>query len=309
MFLPLSNSFLCFLDFIQNLFQFHIHFLNLLLDSSKRHEMFLPICRTDIRILDGIAAVDHHVVSHIDSHMAGSRRIVSTLKENQISRFCFGRRYICTAGTKPVCCLPSYIPAISAVIDYPTDKSGTVKTGTGRSTAPHIRISQIFFRFMDHVCKFFIRQCFCRNFIAKTTGTSATGQRIYIKQIITVPICQIVIIIPLFFLVIHSVSEHSIQIMVCQHCFQPVYLSGTGHFHFLTSIVICYVCFPCLMSVCRSGCMVSVINIELHPVLVKSACIFYNILHTIHHNLRAQRYKRIGSVYRNRVVFEVIRWQ
>ena len=85
--------------------------------------MFLPICRTDIRILDGIAAVDHHVVSYIDSHMTGSRRIVSTLKENQISRFCFGRRYICTAGTKPVCRLPSYIPAVSAVIDYPTDRS------------------------------------------------------------------------------------------------------------------------------------------------------------------------------------------
>jgi len=40
--------------------------------------------------LDGIAAVQHHIVAHIDAHMGHARRVISADKEDEIPRLHIG---------------------------------------------------------------------------------------------------------------------------------------------------------------------------------------------------------------------------
>ena len=47
--------------------------------------MLLPVACGDVCILDGVAAVEHFVVAHIDAHMRSSRCIIGTLEEDQIT--------------------------------------------------------------------------------------------------------------------------------------------------------------------------------------------------------------------------------
>lgn len=47
--------------------------------------MLLPVIRCDVGILDGISAMNHHVVAQIDADMGSSRGIVSALKENEVA--------------------------------------------------------------------------------------------------------------------------------------------------------------------------------------------------------------------------------
>ena len=62
--------------------------------------------------------MDHHAVSYIDGHMTCTTCVICALKEDQISRFCFSWRYICTAISQTFSSNSSNIPTISAVIDY-----------------------------------------------------------------------------------------------------------------------------------------------------------------------------------------------
>ena len=47
--------------------------------------MRLPVAVVEVGVLDGIAAMDHHIVADVDTHMAGSRRIIGSLEEDQIA--------------------------------------------------------------------------------------------------------------------------------------------------------------------------------------------------------------------------------
>lgn len=49
------------------------------------------------------------------------------------------RRNVAALAAQSVCCRASDIPAIAAVIDDPADKARAIKTGAGRTSAPHIR--------------------------------------------------------------------------------------------------------------------------------------------------------------------------
>lgn len=59
-----------------------------LMQTTKRHKMFLPVSTCNAGILDRLATVDHHVIADIDSHMACSRCVIGSLEEDQISRLC-----------------------------------------------------------------------------------------------------------------------------------------------------------------------------------------------------------------------------
>ena len=148
--------------------------------------------------------MNHHVISYINSNMARSRRIISSLEKDQIARLCIRWRYIGTIRTKSVRCCSSHVPSISTIIDYPAYKTRAIKTGRWRCTTPYIRITQIFFRFPDHLGKLRIRKCFCRNIISKTCP--ACRNCIKVKQIITISIVFIVSVILLLFLICHTVS-------------------------------------------------------------------------------------------------------
>ena len=97
--------------------------------------------------------------------MAGTRCVVGSLEENQISWFCFLRADDYTVIFQTVGGQPAYIPAISAVVDDPAYKAGAVKAGTRRAAAPDIGITEIFLCFGNHLPEFFIRQSFARNVV------------------------------------------------------------------------------------------------------------------------------------------------
>ena len=144
--------------------------------------------------------MDHHIVSHIDTHMTRSWCIISSLEENQVTRLCLGWRYTGTISHQSICRLSSNIPAIAAVIDYPAHKTRTVKTGGWGCAAPYIGIAQVFLCFPNHICKFLIRQGLCRNLITKL---AASRKCCGIKQIITVPISTVIEVVASFLILIH----------------------------------------------------------------------------------------------------------
>lgn len=100
--------------------------------------MLLPVVRIDARVLDGVAAVDHHIVAHIDADVRRAGGVIGFLKEDQVARLGVGRRDIGTDIAQSFGAKPPHIPAHTAVIDDPADKAGTVKTGAGRAAAPDI---------------------------------------------------------------------------------------------------------------------------------------------------------------------------
>ena len=53
--------------------------------TAKAIKMSLPVCGIDTRVLDRVAAVDHHAVADIDGHMGSTRGIVGALEEDQVS--------------------------------------------------------------------------------------------------------------------------------------------------------------------------------------------------------------------------------
>lgn len=67
--------------------------------------------------------MDHHIVAHINTHMARSRRIIGSLEEDQISRLCVRRGNLRTAAHQSIRGLPADIPAIAAVIDHPAHEA------------------------------------------------------------------------------------------------------------------------------------------------------------------------------------------
>ena len=58
----------------------------LIVGSSKGIEMRLPIRRVDGCVLDGIAAVQHDSITHINADMRNARCVIGSLKEDEITR-------------------------------------------------------------------------------------------------------------------------------------------------------------------------------------------------------------------------------
>ena len=121
--------------------------------------MKFPVACRDIRIADGVARRDHHAAPDVDAHMGNAGGVVGSFKENQIAGFRFG---CWNRGTNVVKALrpePPHVPA--AVIDYPAHIAGAVERGFRAGTAPHIRVAEIFCRFLHHGGEGFVRHVFC----------------------------------------------------------------------------------------------------------------------------------------------------
>ena len=92
--------------------------------------MRLPVGSVDGCVLDGIAAVQHHIVAHIDAHMGHARRVIGANKKDEIPRLRVGTGNRRADIVKPLRTQPSSIdkPAVREDI---ADESRTVK-GSGR---------------------------------------------------------------------------------------------------------------------------------------------------------------------------------
>ena len=53
--------------------------------------MILPVATAQIRVADGISAVEHHIVAHIDPHMGHAGLVIGPFKEHQIAGPGIGR--------------------------------------------------------------------------------------------------------------------------------------------------------------------------------------------------------------------------
>ena len=49
--------------------------------------MALPIVGVDTCVRNGVAAMDHHAVAHIDPHVACAAGVVGALEEDQVAGF------------------------------------------------------------------------------------------------------------------------------------------------------------------------------------------------------------------------------
>ena len=74
--------------------------------------------------------MDHHPVADINAHMGCATCVVGFLEEDQVSGLCFTFRDNVAFSHQTIGRLPAHIPTISAVVDDPAYKTGTVKTGT-----------------------------------------------------------------------------------------------------------------------------------------------------------------------------------
>ena len=92
--------------------------------------MRLPVGSVDGCVLDGIAAVQHHIVAHIDAHMGNARCVVCADKEDKIPRLHIGAGNRRTDIVKSLRTQPPGVDK-SAVCEDIADESRTVK-GSGR---------------------------------------------------------------------------------------------------------------------------------------------------------------------------------
>ena len=128
--------------------------------------------------------MNHHSIADINADMRSSGRIVGSLEENQITRFRFRRRDNVTEIFESVSSLSADAPAIAAIIDDPTHKARTVKTGGWGRTAPNIRIAQILFCFPYHIGKCGIGQSLPRNIIIRIfSATTRCRRNVIAKQV------------------------------------------------------------------------------------------------------------------------------
>lgn len=116
--------------------------------------MLLPIASRQVGVGDGVAAVDHHVVAHIQPDMRDAADILAhrPFKKDQVA----GTRFICrnlsADAVQPRRAEPARV-VYAAVGKYIGYKAGAVKGRIRRRAAPDIRKAQIFFRFLDELSK------------------------------------------------------------------------------------------------------------------------------------------------------------
>lgn len=140
--------------------------------------MLLPVVRIDTGVFDGVARVDHHAVSHIDTHM-GNRAVavIGFRKENQISGPCVSGRYIGALIENPCCRGAGQVVDAAGRID-PADKAGTVKGGRGAGAAPYIGPAQVLFRLRDKGRKGRVGKSFAWYGVITSGVIAATAARV-----------------------------------------------------------------------------------------------------------------------------------
>lgn len=109
--------------------------------------MALPIAALGAGVGDGVAAVDHHPIAHIDAHMgsvAGVWGVVGVVEEDQVPRLRLVGRDDVADIFQPPGTQPAHVPAIAAVVDDPRHEAGAVKTCAGGTAAPDIGVSTFF---------------------------------------------------------------------------------------------------------------------------------------------------------------------
>ena len=95
--------------------------------------MGLPVARVQVGILDGVAAMQHHPVAHINAYMRYAGCVVGAHEEHQIAGLGVG--YWGGNIVEPLCAQPPGIHK-TAVREDIADEAGAVKGRVGIGAAP-----------------------------------------------------------------------------------------------------------------------------------------------------------------------------
>ena len=95
--------------------------------------MGLPVACVQVGILDGIAAVQHHPVANIDTHMGHAAGVVGAHEEHQVAGLGVG--YWGGNVVEPLSAQPPGI-AQAAVGQHIADEAAAIKRGAGAAAAP-----------------------------------------------------------------------------------------------------------------------------------------------------------------------------
>lgn len=85
--------------------------------------MLLPVACFNACVLDGVAAMDHHPVSDINTDMGSAGCVIRPLEENEVSRFGVGFRHGGTDTAKPLRAEPAEVPSDAAVVTDVADET------------------------------------------------------------------------------------------------------------------------------------------------------------------------------------------
>ena len=116
--------------------------------------MGLPVAAVQVGVPDGISAMEHPAVPHIDAAMGYARRVIRSREENKVA----GLGAACPGGevVKPLRPQPPEVPA-ALIVDV-GHEARAIK-GRGRAVpAPHIGVADIPLRLGKNGCKGFIGQ-------------------------------------------------------------------------------------------------------------------------------------------------------
>ena len=103
---------------------------------SELQEVALPVIGRNAGVLNGVAAVQHGMISYINADVRRAGGVVRFLKEDQIAGFCVCRRYIRADLSDALGAESAEAPANAAVVVDVADEAGAVEGGGRTAAAP-----------------------------------------------------------------------------------------------------------------------------------------------------------------------------
>lgn len=98
--------------------------------------MASPVARVDGSVVNGVAAVEHPVIAHIDAHMGRACGVVGFFKEYQVAGTGALRGNIGAHAPQPLRAQPAEAPVQAAVVVDIRNEAGAVEGGVWRAAAP-----------------------------------------------------------------------------------------------------------------------------------------------------------------------------
>ena len=108
--------------------------------------MASPVARVDGSVVNGVAAVEHPVIAHVDAHMGRARGVIGLFKENKVARAGAFRRDVGAHAPQPLRAQPAEAPMQAAVVVDIRNEAGAVEGGVRRAAAPDVRVKPLIIR-------------------------------------------------------------------------------------------------------------------------------------------------------------------
>ena len=103
---------------------------------SELQEVALPVIGRNAGVLNGVAAMQHGIISYINTDVRRAGGVVRFLEKDQIAGFCVCRGYVGANLSDALGAESAEAPANAAVVVDVADEAGAVKRGRRGAAAP-----------------------------------------------------------------------------------------------------------------------------------------------------------------------------